>query len=84
MLGQSNLIAFLLAGLVIGGLAGYLTRPESTEIKLGPLSFEVRSDEVARGGGPLTSSQVQHIAIMTAIGGVIGLGVGFAAGKRKG
>ena len=84
MLGQSNLIAFLLVGLVIGGLAGYLTRPESTEIKLGPLSFEVRSDEVARGGGPLTSSQVQHIAIMTAIGGVIGLGVGFAAGKRKG
>jgi hypothetical protein len=84
MLGQSNLITFLLVGLVIGGLAGYLTRPESTEIKLGPLSFEVRSDEVARGGGPLTSSQVQHIAIMMAIGGVIGLGVGFAAGKRKG
>ena len=84
MLGQSNLVAFLLVGLVIGVFAGYLTRPESTEIKLGPLSFEVRSDEVARGGGPLTSSQVQHIAIMTAIGGAIGLGVGFAAGKRKG
>ncbi len=84
MLGQSNLITFLLVGLVIGGLAGYLTRPESTEIKLGPLSFEVRSDEVARGGGPLTSSQVQHIAINRAIGGVIGLGVGVAAGTRKG
>ena len=84
MLGQSNLITFLLVGLVVGGLAGYLTRPESTEIKLGPLSIEVRSNEVARGGGPLTSSQVQHIAILTAIGGVIGLGVGFAAGKRKG
>ena len=84
MLGQSNLIAFLLVGLVIGGLAGYLTRPESTEIKLGPLSVEVRSNEVAHGGGPLTSSQVQHIAILTAIGGAIGLGVGFAAGRRKG
>jgi hypothetical protein len=84
MLGQSNLIPFLLVGLVIGGLAGYLTRPESTEIKLGPLSVEVRSNEVAHGGGPLTSSQVQHIAILTAIGGVIGLGVGFAAGRRKG
>jgi hypothetical protein len=84
MLGQSNLITFLLVGLVVGGLAGYLTRPESTEIKLGPLSIEVRSNEVAHGGGPLTSSQVQHIAILTAIGGVIGLGVGFAAGKRKG
>jgi len=84
MLGQSNLIAFLSVGLVIGGLAGYLTRPESTEIKLGPLSVEVRSNEVAHGGGPLTSSQVQHIAILTAIGGAIGLGVGFAAGRRKG
>ncbi|HET7192656.1 MAG TPA: hypothetical protein VFI98_12185 [Pseudolabrys sp.] len=84
MPGRSNLIAFLLVGLAIGALAGYMTRPESTEIKLGPLSLEVRSNEVARGGGPLTSSQVQHIAILTAIGGIIGLGVGFAAGKRRG
>ena len=81
---RSNLITFLLIGLVIGGLAGYMTRPETTEIKLGPLSLEVRSNEVARGGGPLTSSQVQHIAIMTALGGILGLGVGFAIGKRRG
>ena len=84
MQGRSNLIAFLLIGLVIGGLAGYMTRPETTEIRLGPLSLEVRSDEVARGGGPLTSSQVQHIAIMSVLGGIIGLGVGFAVGKRRG
>ncbi|HEY2425683.1 MAG TPA: hypothetical protein VGI09_07280 [Pseudolabrys sp.] len=85
MLGRSNLIAFLLIGLVIGGLAGYMTRPEeTTEIKLGPLSLEVRNDERARGGGRITSKQAQHIAIMTALGGVIGLGVGFAVGKRRG
>ena len=84
MQGRSNLIAFLLIGLVIGGFAGYMTRPETTEIKLGPLSVEVRSNEMARGGGPLTSSQVQHIAIMTALGGIIGLAVGFAVGKRRG
>jgi hypothetical protein len=84
MLGRSNLLGFLLIGLLIGGLAGYMTRPEeTTEIKLGPLSVEVHNDERARGG-PLTSSQVRHIAIMTAIGGVIGLGVGFALGKRRG
>jgi hypothetical protein len=84
MLGRSNLLAFLLIGLLIGGLAGYMTRPEeTTEIKLGPLSVEVRNDERARGG-PLTSGQIRHIAIMTAIGGVIGLGVGFALGKRRG
>jgi hypothetical protein len=83
MQGRSNLIAFLLIGLVIGGLSGYMTRPETTEFRLGPLSVEVRSDERARGGGPLTSSQIQHIAIMAAIGGVIGLAVGFAVGKRR-
>jgi hypothetical protein len=84
MQGRSNLIVFLLIGLVIGGLSGYMTRSEeSTEIKLGPLSIEVRNNERARGGGPLTSSQVQHIAILTAIGGAIGLGVGFAIGKRR-
>jgi len=83
MQGRSNLIAFLLIGLVIGGLAGYMTRPEETaEIRLGPLSVEVRNNERTRGG-PLTSEQVQHIAIMAMIGGVIGLGVGFALGKRR-
>jgi hypothetical protein len=84
MLGRSNLLAFLLIGLLIGGLAGYMTRPEETaEIRLGPLSVEVRNNERARGGGPLTSNQVQHIAIMTAIGGAIGLGVGFAVIRRR-
>jgi len=84
MQARSSLIAFLLIGLVIGGFAGYMTRPETTEFKLGPLSVEVRSDERARGGGPITSSQAQHIAIMAAIGGAIGLAVGFAVDRRRG
>jgi hypothetical protein len=84
MPGRSNLLAFLVIGLLIGGLAGYMTRPEETaEIKLGPLSVEVRNNERARGGGPLTSNQVQHIAIITVIGGAIGLGLGFALGKGR-
>ena len=84
MLGRSNLVVFLVVGLLIGALSGYVTRPESTEIKLGPLSIEVKGNQVAHDNGPLTSSQVQHIAIITLIGGVIGLGVGFAAGKSRG
>ena len=84
MLGRSNLVAFLVVGLLIGALSGYLTRPESAEIKLGPLSIEVKGNQVAHDNGPLTSSQVQHIAIITLIGGVIGLGVGFAAGRSRG
>ena len=84
MQARSGLLAFLVVGLLVGAFAGYVTRPESTEIKLGPLNIEVKGNQVARGNGPLTSSQIQHIAIITAIGGVIGLGLGFAMGRNKG
>ena len=83
---RSNpLIVFLAIGLAIGALAGYLTRPETTEIRLGPINIEVRGDNVASGGDELTSSQVEHIAIVAMIGGLVGLGLGFAikSGKIK-
>jgi hypothetical protein len=80
---RSNLIVFLIIGLLVGALSGYMTRPESSEIKLGPLSIEVKGNQVAHDNGPLTSSQVQHIAIITLIGGAIGLGVGFAIGRNR-
>ena len=80
---RSNLIVFLIIGLLVGAVSGYITRPESAEIKLGPLSIEVKGNQVARDNGPLTSSQFQHIAIITLIGGVIGMGVGFAVGKKR-
>jgi hypothetical protein len=38
---QSNpLVVFLLIGLIVGGLAGYLTRPETAEIRIGPLTWK--------------------------------------------
>ncbi len=81
---RSNpMVVFLAVGLAIGVLSGYLTRPETVEIRLGPISIEVRGDNVARGGGELTSSQVQHIAIVTLIGGIVGLGLGFAVKSGK-
>ena len=84
MQARSGLLAFLVVGLLIGALSGYITRPESAEIKLGPLNIEVKGNQIAHDNGPLTSSQIQHIAIITAIGGVIGLGLGFAMGRNKG
>jgi hypothetical protein len=83
---KSNVVgAFLVIGLIVGALAGYVTRPESAEIQLGPLKLEVRGNQVARGDGPLTSGQTQHILLVTLIGGLIGLGLGFAikSGKLK-
>ena len=81
---RSNLVVFTVVGLLVGALAGYLTRPESAEIRLGPLNIEVTGDRAARGGGPMTSSQMQHVALITLIGGAIGLGLAFAAGRRRG
>jgi hypothetical protein len=76
---RSNaLVVFLAIGLIVGGLLGYLTRPETAEIRFGPVSIEVRGNNVARGGGELTSSQIEHIAIIALIGGLVGLGLGFA------
>jgi len=78
------MLAFLVVGLLIGALAGYLTRPETAEIKIGPVQIEVTGKGIARDrGGELTSSQVQHIALITLIGGVIGLGFGYAVDRGR-
>ena len=66
-------VILLLIGLVVGGVAGYVTRPETAELKIGPLNIEVENDQKAAGGGPITSGQWQHIAIFALIGGAIGL-----------
>ena len=77
-------MAFLVVGLLVGAFAGYLTRPESTEIKFGPVSVEVKGSQMAHDYGPLTSSQMQHITLIAFIGGAIGFGLGFAMRKSKG
>ena len=80
---QNALVVFLVIGLLVGALAGYLTRPETAEIRFGPISVEVRGNNVARGGGELTSSQIEHIAIIALIGGIVGLALGFAIKNGK-
>jgi hypothetical protein len=77
------LVVFLLVGLLAGGLVGYLTRPETAEIRIGPLNIEVRGTNIARGDGELTSGQIEHIAVVALIGAAIGLGLGFAIQRGK-
>jgi uncharacterized membrane-anchored protein YhcB (DUF1043 family) len=76
-------VVLLLAGLIVGGLIGYLQRPEAAEIKIGPVEIEVQSDRPAQGSGPLTSGQMRIVLTYAAIGGVIGLAIGFVADRRK-
>jgi hypothetical protein len=79
----SPLIVFLAIGLFVGAVAGYLTRPESADIRIGPVSIEVTGDKVARGGGPMTGSQWRYIAMVTLIGGALGLVLGYGVKSGK-
>jgi hypothetical protein len=79
---RSNLkIVLLLAGLVIGALVGYATRPESAEIKLGPVSIQVTGPGPA-SEGPLTRDQVQYIVFWALAGAIVGFGIGYLAESR--
>jgi hypothetical protein len=77
-------IVLLLIGVLVGGLIGYLSRPESAEIKIGPLNIQVTGPGPARGGGELTTPQLQHIGLIALIGAAVGFGVGFVVERRKG
>jgi hypothetical protein len=76
-------VLFLVLGIVAGGLIGYLTRPESAEIRIGPLNIEVTGKGIARQDDTLTSSQSRHIGLFALIGGLLGLGFGFAVDNGK-
>jgi hypothetical protein len=86
ILGQPSnpMIVFLVIGVLAGALVGYVTRPESAEIRIGPLNIEITGKGISsRRDQELTSSQVQHIALLTLIGGALGLGFGFAVERGK-
>ncbi len=73
----------LVLGVIVGGVIGYMTRPQSAEIRIGPLSIEVTGKGVARPDDTITSSQAQHIGLFALIGGILGLGLGFAVESSK-
>ncbi len=80
---QANpMVVFLAIGIFVGAIAGYLTRPESAQIRLGPVNLEITGNQVAHGGG-LTGSQLRYIAMVTAIGGVLGLALGYGVKSGK-
>lgn len=77
-------VATLLLGLLIGAVAGYLTRPVEAEIKMGSTSITFSNNQVSAGrSGSLTDGQMQHILLFTVVGGVAGLLAGFALDRRR-
>ncbi|MBB6308425.1 hypothetical protein [Xanthobacter tagetidis] len=59
---------------------GWLTRPELAEIRLPGIDIKLQG---ARPGGGLTSEQTRHIGLVAVVGGIIGLGVGLMAQRRR-
>lgn len=82
MMGNSK-IFLLVLGVIIGGVVGYATRPETAEIRIGKLNIEITGKGIGRNDGSLTSDQWKHIAIFSLIGGVLGLGLGFAMERGR-
>jgi hypothetical protein len=80
---MNNKVILLVVGLLVGGLLGFLTRPQTAEVKLGPISMEVQTDQTAAPGDSVTSSQWQRIGVFAVIGAVVGVGLGFAADRRR-
>ena len=77
-------IATLLLGLLVGAFAGYVTRPETAELRIGQVSVEISNNQVSAGsGGGLTNGQMQHVALFALFGGVAGLLVGFLIGRPR-
>lgn len=79
-------ILFLVIGLVVGGLAGWLTRPQAAELEVLGMKIEVQGDQAAGASGQrggLTTGQTQHVAIFAIVGALLGFGIGFAADRRR-
>lgn len=76
-------VILLVVGLLVGGLIGFLTRPQSGEIKVGPISLDVQTNQTADPGDPVTSSQWEHIGLFAVIGALVGVGLGFAVDSRR-
>ncbi|MGP8233704.1 MAG: hypothetical protein ACLQL2_13785 [Methylovirgula sp.] len=81
---MNSRVLFLIVGLGLGALVGWLTRPEATELKVGPISIEVQGDHAAgaHNTGSLTNGQIQHIGIYTVAGGVLGALAGLLVTRR--
>lgn len=90
-------VILLIAGLLVGGVAGWVTAPEAVNINVGPVSVEVQGDGE---GGQLTASgqdgqlEVQvgsasplddrniRTAIFAIVGAAVGLGAGLLLERR--
>lgn len=70
-------VLLLLVGLAAGAAVGWFTKPPAATLQLGPVNIEIASNQSIGGenNGP-TNEQWYYIGMITAIGGLLGLGLG--------
>ena len=90
-------VILLIVGLVIGAAAGWFTAPKAVDVDVGGVSLEVVGNgggamvsadrkngvEVSIGKRSMLDDRNTRTAIFAAIGGVIGLIIGFVADRRR-
>ena len=92
-------IILLIVGLVIGAAAGWFTAPKAVDVDVGNLSIQVEGGkdggamlsaddkgggvEVSIGRRSVFDDRNTRTAIFAAIGGLIGLIIGFVADRRR-
>ncbi len=70
-------VLLLVVGLVAGAVIGWVTKPPAASLQLGPVNIEIASNQSigGEGNGP-TNGQWYYIGMITAVGGLLGLGLG--------
>ena len=81
---MNSRVLFLIVGLVLGAIVGYLTRPEEAEVNLGPLHVQVQGDHAAGAHDEGRSDQRPDHAYrdLYVAGGVLGALAGLLVARR--
>ena len=77
-------LALLVLGVLIGGVIGYVTRPQAAEIRLGGASFEIENTgaTASETSGSLTTGQLRRVFLFAVAGGAVGLLAVVVADRR--
>ena len=84
-MGGNARLALLILGALVGGVVGYVTRPQAAEIRLGGASFEIEdtSRTASDASGGLTTGQLRRVFLFAVAGGAVGLLAGVLADRRR-
>ncbi len=78
---NSMKVILLVLGIIAGGLVGFVTKPPQAATTIPIINVPVQVEPKEKGD--LTNRQFNHVALYALIGGIVGLGFGFVADRRR-